>query len=163
MARPIDGVIAKRIIQAHKSLLADLSMAANLRNTLRQEIINASNKMVAQEALQVLKEIPIEEINRDKRGFRIKALKDHGYHTIADISTASVYSIASIYGISEDTAYSIKGVVKDIIAKETTLFTDFLLQRFGRVPRTAYKPRLTKPSLGIKKAPYAGIAPHTAP
>lgn len=117
MARPIDGVIAKRIIQAHKSLLADLSLAADFRNTLRQEIINASNKMVAKEALQVLKEIPIEEINRDKRGFRIKALKDHGYHTIADISTASVYSIASIYGISEDTAYSIKGVVKDIIAK----------------------------------------------
>ena len=117
MARPIDSTLAKRIIQAHKSILIDLSRAINLRNTLRQDIIDASHKMIVQETLQVLEEIPIEEINRDKRGFRIKALKDHGYRSIADISTASVYSIASIYGISEDTAYAIKDVVNDIVAK----------------------------------------------
>ena len=61
------------------------------------------------------KDIPIEEINRDKRGFRIKALRDYGYNSIADISTASVYTIASVHGISEDTAYSIKKVVDDIV------------------------------------------------
>ena len=119
MAKPIDSKIAKRIIQEHQSLLEDLSVVNNLRNTLRKDIINASQIMVTQEALQVLRDIPIEEINRDKRGFRIKALKAHGYHTIADISTASVYSIASIYGISEDAAYAIKGVVKEIVSKAT--------------------------------------------
>jgi len=117
VARPIDSTVAKRLIKAHQVLLADLTAASNLRNELRQNIVQASKTMVTQEALSVLREIPIEEINRDKRGFRIKALKEHGYHTIADISTASVYSIASIYGISEDAAYAIKGAVRDIVAR----------------------------------------------
>lgn len=41
---------------------------------------------MAQEVLKVLDDIPIEEINRDKRGFRVKALRDYGYRSIADIS-----------------------------------------------------------------------------
>ena len=47
----------------------------------------------------------------------MKALRNHGYRTIADIAPASVHSIASVHGISEDTAYSIKRVVKDIVSK----------------------------------------------
>ena len=77
----------------------------------------ASDALVAQEVLKVLADIPIEEINRDKRGIRVKALRDYGYRTIADISTASVYSIASVHGISEDAAYSIKSIVNDIVSK----------------------------------------------
>lgn len=57
---------------------------------------------MAQEIFGILKGIPIEEINREKRRFCIKALHDHGYHSIADIATASVYTILSIHGISED-------------------------------------------------------------
>ena len=117
MAKPIDSTLAKTIIQAHQTLSAQLHQVSSLRYTLQQNIIQASNAMVAQESLRILQEIPIEEINRDKRGIRIKALREHGYHTIADISTASVYSIASIHGISEDTAYTIKNIVQDIILK----------------------------------------------
>lgn len=69
-------------------------------------------RLVAQEVLKVLSTIPIEEINRVKRGIRVKAIRDYGYRTIADISTASVYSIASVHGISEDAAHSIKGISK---------------------------------------------------
>ena len=78
---------------------------------------DASDALVAQEVLHVLADIPIEEINRDKRGIRVKALRDYGYRTIADISTASVYAIASVHGISEDAAYSIKRIVNDIVSK----------------------------------------------
>jgi len=117
MAKPIDSSLAKTIIQAHQTLSAQLHQVSSLRYTLQQNIIQASNAMVAQESLRILQEIPIEEINRDKRGIRIKALREHGYHTIADISTASAYSIASIHGISEDTAYTIKNIVQDIILK----------------------------------------------
>ena len=77
----------------------------------------ASDALVAQEVLKVLADIPIEGINRDKRGIRVKALRDYGYRTIADISTASIYSIASVHGISEDAAYSIKSIVNDIVSK----------------------------------------------
>lgn len=113
----IDHVLAKRLIRDHRSLLDELSEAEELRKNLQKEIIRASNDMVSKQTIETLKEIPIDEINRGKRGFRIKILKDYGYHTIADVYGATVQSLASIYGISEDAARAIKGVVKDIVTK----------------------------------------------
>jgi len=117
MARPFTSREAKRLIDEHRELKTKLSKAEVYANQHKASISKASEALVAQEVLNVLKEIPIEEINRDKRGFRIKALRDYGYNSIADISTASVYTIASVHGISEDTAYSIKKVVDDIVSK----------------------------------------------
>jgi SNF2 family DNA or RNA helicase len=117
MARPFTSRDAKRLIDEHRELKTRLSKAEAYSDHCKASISKASEALVAQEVLNVLKDIPIEEINRDKRGFRIKALRDYGYNSIADISTASVYTIASVHGISEDTAYSIKRVVEDIVSK----------------------------------------------
>lgn len=117
MARPFASRDAKRLIDEHRELKTRLSKAEAYSDHCKASISKASEALVAQEVLNVLKDIPIEEINRDKRGFRIKALRDYGYNSIADISTASVYTIASVHGISEDTAYSIKKVVDDIVSK----------------------------------------------
>ncbi|HRV50792.1 MAG TPA: SNF2-related protein [Saccharofermentans sp.] len=117
MARPFTSRDAKRLIDEHRELKTKLSKAETYSDHCKASISKASEALVAQEVLNVLKDIPIEEINRDKRGFRIKALRDYGYNSIADISTASVYTIASVHGISEDTAYSIKKVVDDIVSK----------------------------------------------
>ena len=116
MARPIDAIDAKRIIAAHQQLLSELAASESSLGNLRADVAKTSDALVAQEVLKILKGIPIDEVNRGKRGFRIKALHDHGYHTIADISTASEYTIASIHGISDDTAYSIKRVVDEIVS-----------------------------------------------
>ena len=70
---------------------------------LSNDVQKTSDALVAKEVLRILKEVSIDELNRDKRGIRIKALREHGYHTIADIAPASVHSIASIHGISEHT------------------------------------------------------------
>ena len=115
MARPFASRDAKRLIDEHRELKTRLSKAEAYSDHCKASISKASEALVAQEVLNVLKDIPLEEINRDKRGFRIKALRDYGYNSIADISTASVYTIASVHGISEDTAYSIKKVVDDIV------------------------------------------------
>ena len=117
MARPFTSRDAKRLVDEHHELKTRLSKAEAYSDHCKANISKASEALVAQEVLNVLKDIPIEEINRDKRGFRIKALRDYGYNSIADISTASVYTIASVHGISEDTAYSIKKVVDDIVSK----------------------------------------------
>lgn len=117
MARPFTSRDAKRLIDEHRELKTRLSKAEVYSDHCKTSISKASEALVAQEVLNVLKDIPIDEINRDKRGFRIKALRDYGYNSIADISTASVYTIASVHGISEDTAYSIKKVVDDIVSK----------------------------------------------
>ena len=105
MARPFDSTDAKRISERHRKLLAELMLAEESFDGLRPAVTKTSDELVAQEVLNVLKDIPVEELNRDKRGIRIKLLREHGYQSIADIVGASVFSLASINGISDD-AYS---------------------------------------------------------
>ena len=117
MARPFSTTDAKRVISQHQNIIEKLNRAVSSVEKYRINVKEASDALVTQEVLRVLADIPVEEINRDKRGIRVKSLRDYGYRTIADISTASIYSIASIHGISEDTAYSIKRIVNDIVSK----------------------------------------------
>lgn len=117
MARPFSSSDARRLVQRHQNIIEKLHNAESSVEKQRARVKEAADAYVAHEVLDVLKDIPIDEINRDKRGFRIKSLKDYGFQTIADIASASVYSIASVHGISEDTAYSIKRIVNDIVAR----------------------------------------------
>lgn len=117
MARPFNATEAKKIIERHNKIIEKLNCAEASVEKYRERVKEASEALVTQEVLGVLRDIPIEEINRDKCGFRVKALREHGYRTIADIAPASVYSIASVHGISEDTAYSIKRIVNEIVSK----------------------------------------------
>lgn len=116
MAKQFDSTDAKRIVERHRSLMAELTAAEASLDALREEVKQSSDALVAQEVLRILKDIPIEEINREKRGFRLKALREHGYQTVADIAPASVHSIASVHGVSEDSAYEIKRVVNEIVS-----------------------------------------------
>lgn len=71
-----------------------------------------------------MKDIPIEEVNRDKKGICVKALRENGFTNYADIFTASKYQVDSVRGISEDGAYRIKKIVfeaADTAAKTTKL------------------------------------------
>ena len=115
MASSIDRVAASRLIASHRSLISDLVAANNEYQSLRSEVKQASDALATQEVLQVLKGVSIDEINREKKGFRVKTLREHGYHTIADIATTSVHTLASIHGISEDSAYEIRRTVNAII------------------------------------------------
>ena len=116
MARSFDSTDAKRIIERHRKLLAELVRAEESFDGLRTAITKTSDELVAQEVLNVLKDIPVDELNRDKRGIRIKLLREHGYQSIADITGASVYSLASINGISDDAAYYIKHIADQIVS-----------------------------------------------
>ncbi len=117
MARPFRSEDVKRLISEHRSLLSSLADSEKTIDSLQAEVKSSVDALVAQEVLKVLRDIPIEELNRDKRGLRVKALKEHGYNTMADIAPASVYTIASVYGISEDTAVSIRSTANNIINK----------------------------------------------
>jgi hypothetical protein len=65
------------------------------------------------EGIKILQSISIEEIKRYKQGIRIKTLEDSGYTTYADIFAASVYQLASIRGISENSAKIVKEIVNN--------------------------------------------------
>ena len=117
MARPFSSIDAKRVIEWHQSIIEKLNGVVSCEEKYRKKVKHTSDALVAQKVLKVLADIPIEEVNRDKKGIRVKALRDYGYKTMADISAASVSSIASVYGISEDAAYTIKRIVNDIVSK----------------------------------------------
>ena len=85
MARLFSATDAKRIIERHQNIIEKLNNSVSSVEKYRTKAKEASDALVAQEVLKVLADIPIEEINRDKRGIRVKALKDYGYRTIADI------------------------------------------------------------------------------
>lgn len=117
MARTFSSADAKELLTWHHQTIDKLNRAEASREEYKEKVKNASDALVAQAVLKVLQDIPIEEINRDKKGFRVKALREYGYETIADIAPISVYTIASVRGISEDAAYSIKKIVNDIVSK----------------------------------------------
>lgn len=117
MSKPFSKSEAKQIVEQHNYIIEKISTAQTLIDKYRDNVIKSSEELITKEVFKVLQDIPIEEINREKRGIRVKALRAYGYETIADIAPASVYSIASVYGISEDTAYSIKGIVDNIVDK----------------------------------------------
>ena len=115
MARPFSSKDAKRIIEKHSLMISRLTNASSLDKKYKENIKNASDKLAVQEVLAVLRGIPVEELNREKKGIKTKTLRDHRYCNMADLHTASVYQIASIKGISEDSAYTIKRMVNDFV------------------------------------------------
>ena len=117
MAKLFDTADAERLIQEHRMMLEELDKIAQYEDNVQIDIEKAANLVVTRNVLDVLRDIPVEEINREKGGFRVKALRDHGFRSIADIVAANVYSISSVHGISEDAAYSIKRIANDMADK----------------------------------------------
>lgn len=118
MAGSMDRGEAKRLIASHRALLAELTNAENEHQALREAVKQASDAMVTQEVLRLLKDVPVEEINREKKGFRVKTLRDNGYETVADLAAAAAHDIADVHGISDEGAEEIKKTV-DTIAQTT--------------------------------------------
>lgn len=83
----------------------------------KDEIKKAIDYVLAEELVNALREISVEELGREKSGVKIKCLKDAGYNDLAKVFGASIEEISSIYGISRDAAYTIKSIC-DSYAKE---------------------------------------------
>lgn len=70
----------------------------------------AGDRLAEREALRILQGVPVEELNRDKGGFRVKTLRDSGYETLADVMTATPQQLAAVRGISAESAAEIKQI-----------------------------------------------------
>lgn len=117
MARAFSKRDASRLKQEHLRIVKELHDGVESSAYYKEEIKKAADALIAQEVFNILKDIPVEELNRDRGGLRIKNLRDAGYNNIADVSTANVYSLASINGISEDAARTIKTIANDFTNK----------------------------------------------
>ena len=76
------------------------------------QIKNAVDRMVMKKLLDLLSDIPVDELNREKAGIRIKTLKDYKIDTVAAAYTATTYQLESIPGISWEGACLIKDRAK---------------------------------------------------
>ena len=115
MARSFSAKDAKFLIKQHQEIKNLLHDAVMQYSHYESEIKKAANELEAEYVLNVLKKVPIEELNRDRKGIKVKALRDYGYHNIADIASASTYQISSINGIGPESAYTIRAEADRII------------------------------------------------
>lgn len=113
MAKTFTNDDAKKMIDYYTWLLTSLKNSEIHGIEKQDSIKKAANAFVAQEVLNVLRSVPIDELNRDKRGIRIKPLMEANLTSMADLYSRSIYKISSIRGISQDTAYAIKRIVND--------------------------------------------------
>ncbi len=117
MARDFSAKDAKKIIRTHETYIASLKEAKGLSIALRDEVKKAADAYTDNEVLAILNTVSVEELNRDRRGIRVKALTENGFETFGDLRSVSVYDIADVNGISEDTAYTIKRKVDEFSEK----------------------------------------------
>lgn len=107
----------KRLTERHTVLIRGLDSIQTQMDDLQSAIVEGAHAMANDQVAEILKEIDVEEINRDKKGIRVKALRDYGYTNIAQLAGASVYNLAQIKGISEDGAYTIKNEVNSLVGQ----------------------------------------------
>lgn len=117
MKRPYLPKEAKKLISKHENIIEELMKLPHLLEVYQKDIEDAAELLAAEEVMNILKDIPVEELSRKRRGIRIKSLKDRGYTDIASIVAASLYQIKRIRGISREAAELIKQDV-DEMAKQ---------------------------------------------
>lgn len=100
--------VFKKYEEEYKSLTTKLEKVKKSVDDSINEIKYSVDYLLADELVNSLKEISVDELARDKSGIKTKFLKNAGYETLADVFGSSVMQIASIYGISQDKAYTIK-------------------------------------------------------
>ena len=106
----------KKLMEAHGKVLQDLRQGAAEDDISRQQVKDAGENMVEESLHQLLSLIPLEELNRDKLGIRVAALRSDGFETIMDIQDAAVQDLANVSGISEEGAREIKVIAAGIAA-----------------------------------------------
>lgn len=114
MAKSFSSAEAKYLINEHQKIIRNLASASNMLKEYAFEIEDNADDLRDREVKEALRKMPIEDINRGKRGFRIKALKDAGIKNFADLKDMTWNELGNVYGISESSAYEIKELSEDI-------------------------------------------------
>ena len=107
MARDFSNADAKRLVSDARALLNALSGISAHEAPGRSSIRDATDRLIGQIVMDTLAKISVDELNRDRRGIRVKTLQDAGYTSIAQLISASSYQLASIRGIGDDGAAEI--------------------------------------------------------
>ncbi len=150
VARPFEKKDAKNLVNEYKNILKELDEVQKAEIAYREEVKNAVDSILTKNAMKTLKNIPVEELNRDKKGIRVKTLRDNGYCTIADISCVSAHSLEEVKGISMEAALLIRSEVDEIVSNarkgvKLKLSVDNKTPENSALVRALFKFRTIKP------------------
>ncbi len=115
MARPFSTRDAQEVISGHSLILNRFAETMSNESNLVFQVNVSVERLIAAEVRKCLSDIPVEELNRDKQGIRIKLLKDAGYETVAELVGVDVRDIEAIDGIGEGSSRSIIGRVSEFV------------------------------------------------
>ncbi len=109
--------IESKIREVNK-FISQYQNAVKLQETKEQEARNMADQaihpLIMEQTMMEMRKQEIDVLSQKRSGIRIKALRDHGYRNMADIQAASSYQLASVYGISVDSARQIKEASNEI-------------------------------------------------
>lgn len=77
----------------------ELSGIASSRNVLTNDVKTAYRNLQISLAVDILKEMDVEQLNTGHEGIRVKAFRDMGLKTVADVFKASQRALESIPGV----------------------------------------------------------------
>ena len=109
--------LVQEVINQYNKIQDNLNFITANIEEYQPEIKKSIDILIGKEFLKILKGIPLEELNRNKLGIRVKSLSEAGFKNMADIYICTTNQIASVQGISEYTAKVIKDIAYDYSRK----------------------------------------------
>ena len=117
MKRTFSFAEARELLQKHESWETERGTLSRKAEDCRAVVEAACEHFVAAETMKTLRDIPVEELNRARRGLRVRLLRESGYADYADLMLASEEQLAALNGISEDGAALIKDAVGETVTQ----------------------------------------------
>ena len=117
MKRTFSFAEARELLQKHEQWELERGILSEKAEHCRAVVEAAADTFVVTETMKTLRDIPVEELNRERRGLRVRLLRESGYADYADLMLASEEQLAALNGISEDGAALIKDAVGETVTQ----------------------------------------------
>ena len=109
-----DIALSKEAAQRLNFALSQLDAIRRDSKALEKKIKKAADALAEKQLVGLLRGMSVDELNRDKRGIRVSALKNAGIENLAQLYPRSRSSLESIEGIGESNAGMIYHAVQTI-------------------------------------------------
>ncbi len=113
MARPFTKDEAKQLIKQHQDLLNKANELSAVYSNLFSDVKIASTKIKEYQADEFLKTVPVEVLNSNESGIRVKLLEDNGIKVVSDLKNATADTLSKISGIGKESGQKIINVARN--------------------------------------------------
>lgn len=122
-----------------------------------KNLIAAINRYLDAETDRLLRTIPIDDLNKEKKGIRVSALRKAGCYTMYDIVNVSYKNLTNIYGIGPDSAKKIIAVTRkyrDKLRNNSIKFRESNSSEFRGLIEAIYKKLNSVPIIRKSRSLY---------